>query len=89
MNTSELNPNDEGNPISGQWDLEQSNMDTEQASVDVAENTNDRGSFPALPAGTKKLVLSPADLKSYQMTSDPRGLALIIGKKKHAFIKYD
>ena len=74
---------DEENPIpmSGLWeDLVQpnSNMDTEESTSPavVAENPNAHG-VSILPAGTKK----SADLKSYQMTADPRGLALIIGKK--------
>ena len=83
----ELSMDDKENPIplSGLWDLEQLNMETEQASVQVAENrenTNGRGSNGSFPAGAKKLVLS-ADLKSYQMTSDPRGLALIIENEEY------
>ena len=86
----DLTMDDEENPIpiSGLWgDLEQSssNMDTEESTsvAVVAENPNaNRGSSSILPTGTKKLLLpSLADLKSYQMTADPRGLALIIGKK--------
>ena len=91
MDTSEVNElvgnnlamDEEENPIpiSGLWgDLERpySNMDIEEStsSAVVAENPNAKK--------TKKT----ADLKSYQMTADPRGLALIIGKN-YAFKKYD
>ena len=80
---------DEENPIpmSGLWgDFLQpnSNMDTEESTSPavVAENPNaHRVSNSILPAGTKKLLSSSADLKSYQMTANPKGLALIIGKK--------
>ena len=82
---------DEENPIpmSGLWgDFLQpnSNMDTEESTSPavVAENPNAHCvSNSILPVGTKK----SADLKSYQMTADPRGLALIIGKKYA--LKYD
>ena len=97
MDTSEVNElvgnnlamDDEENPIpiSGLWgDLEQSNsnMDIEESTsaAVVAENPNAHsGSSSILPAGTKKLLSSSADLKSYPMTANPKGLALIIGKK--------
>ena len=90
MDTNELAMDDEENPIplSGLWgDMEQSNsnMDIEESTsvAVVAENPNAHrgGSSSILPAGTKKLLSSSADLKSYQMTANPKGLALIIGKK--------